>query len=213
MEFATGDSGPLRRCHGRRRDQCDDPAARRLVAIAYGPRSVAAIQIAEAAAEVCDLLWLVDARAPEIEEMGPLLRRFGAVVDIGGLQPRGRSRAGARLRAGRIVTYFDADMVAVAEMAAVARACRSSRRTRRSCSSTSSASATRSRAAGLEVPGYWAIPSGPSDDALAAVPADASWPAVLKPRSETGSHNTFLAARPRRGPDAAREPRRRRARR
>jgi biotin carboxylase len=49
------------------------------------------------------------------------------------------------------------------------------------------------RAGGVEVPRYWAIPPGPVDGALAGI-SDVGWPAVLKPRSESGSHHTFLAA-------------------
>jgi biotin carboxylase len=168
------------------------PARRPLVAIAYGPRSVAAIQLAEAAAEVCNLLWLVDARSPEIDEMGPLLRRFGAVVDIGGLAP---DVAAARVRAFEpdgIVTYFDADMVEIAEIAAALRLPFVSPE-----SALLLVDKVRQRealgAAGLPMPRHWNVPAGPSEQALAAVAADAVWPAVLKPRSETGSHNTFLA--------------------
>jgi biotin carboxylase len=49
------------------------------------------------------------------------------------------------------------------------------------------------RAAGLAVPRYWPIQPGRSATAVAALPDDIVWPAVLKPRAESGSHNTFLA--------------------
>jgi biotin carboxylase len=173
----------------------DAPPRRPLVAVAYGPRSVAAMQLAEAAAEVCDLLWLVDARAPEVDEMAALLRRFGAVVDIGGLDSE---TAAARVRAFEpdgIVTYFDAEMVGIAEIAAALRLPFVSPESARLL-----VDKVRQRdalnAAGLPMPRYWAVPAGPSDQALAGVATDAVWPAVLKPRSETGSHNTFLADDP-----------------
>ena len=43
------------------------------------------MQLAEAAAGVCDLLWMIDASIPEMVQMADLLNRFGPVVDIGGL--------------------------------------------------------------------------------------------------------------------------------
>jgi biotin carboxylase len=196
MELPTGATGPAGPFDDGSADHDAFPAAssapRQLVAVAYGPRSVAALQIAEAAADICDLLWIVDARSPEIEEMGPLLRRFGAVVDIGGLSA---DDAAARVQAfepAGIVTYFDDDMVAVAEMAAaLGLPFVSPESARLLVDKLSQRDAL--GAAGVEVPGYWSIGEGPSDRVVAALPADINWPVVLKPRSETGSHNTFLA--------------------
>jgi biotin carboxylase len=187
MELAMDGTGPFDDASA-----VNESASRRLVAVAYGPRSVAALQIAEAAADICDLLWIVDAGTPEIEEMGPLLRRFGAVVDIGGLSA---DEAVARVRAfdpAGIVTYFDDDMVAVAEMAAaLGLPFVSPRSAGLVVDKLSQRDAL--AAAGIDVPGYWSIGAGLSADAIAALPAEIQWPVVLKPRSETGSHNTFLA--------------------
>lgn len=171
----------------------DEPPARRsLVAVAYGPRSVAPLQIAAAAAGVCDLMWIIDARKPEMEEMSALLRRFGAVVDIGGLDRGTAAREVGAYRPDGIVTYFDADMIGIAEIAdelrlpfvspAVARTLVDKLYQREAL-----------HAAQLGGPRYWAIPSGPADASLSVVDADVQWPVVLKPRSETGSNNTFLA--------------------
>ena len=50
---------------------------RPLVAVGYGPRCVPVMQLAEAAAGVCDLLWMIDGSIPEMAEMADLLNRFG----------------------------------------------------------------------------------------------------------------------------------------
>jgi hypothetical protein len=42
------------------------------------------MQIVEAAADRCELLWLVDQTLGDIADMFPLLRRYGTVIDISG---------------------------------------------------------------------------------------------------------------------------------
>ena len=59
--------------------------ARPLVAVGYGPRCVPVMQLAEAAAGLCDLLWIIDTAVPGMAEMGDLLNRFGPVVDLAGM--------------------------------------------------------------------------------------------------------------------------------
>ena len=52
------------------------------------------MQLTAAAAELCDILWLIDATIPEMREMSELLDRFGPVVNVAGLEKgsaRGRS--------------------------------------------------------------------------------------------------------------------------
>ena len=171
------------------------PARRPLVAVAYEPRSVAsiaAVQLAEAASGICDLMWLVDGRVPEMREMSSLLRRFGVVVDVGGESVDAAAKQVGAFRPDGIVTYFDADMVKVASIAeqlglpfvapTTARLLVDKLYQRQAL-----------QEAGVEVPRFWPIGPVSSADPLAAVGSDVVWPAVLKPRSEAGSHDTFLA--------------------
>src|ERR1700729_2950256 len=58
---------------------------RPLVAVGYGPRCVPVMQLAEAAAGLCDLLWMIDTSVPGMGEMAGLLTRFGAIVDLDGM--------------------------------------------------------------------------------------------------------------------------------
>ena len=167
----------------------DEARARRpLVAIAYGPRSVAPMQLAEAAAPICDLLWVVDAELPEVAEMQTLLRQLGGVVDVPAMDPATAAREIAPFRPDGIVTYFDTGMVEIAQLAAALQLPFASPQ-----AAVLLVDKLRQRdalrAAGLTVPRYWALSSTSPRNDLAAFAREVRWPAVLKPRSETGSHN------------------------
>ena len=54
---------------------------RPLVAVGYGPRCVPIMQLTEAAADVCELLWMIDGSLPEMRQMTELLNRFGRPLD------------------------------------------------------------------------------------------------------------------------------------
>ncbi len=167
---------------------------RPILAVAYGPRSVPVLQLVEAAAGRCELVWLIDDRLPEMDDMARLLRRFGTVVPIGGLDVDETVQALELHRPDGIVTYFDTGMVGVAELAA-----------RLGLPFYSPATATalvdkvhqreRLASAGLSVPRWWDVPVADELEAsLARIDAASGWPVVLKPRSESGSHHTFLVA-------------------
>ena len=57
--------------------------ARPLVAVAYGPRCVPVMQLAEAAAGVCDLLWMIDTAVGS----GAINEEFHPYDSEGRLQP------------------------------------------------------------------------------------------------------------------------------
>jgi D-alanine-D-alanine ligase-like ATP-grasp enzyme len=164
-----------------------------LVAVAYGPRSVPVLQLVEAAAGRCDLLWLVDEGADEVNETARLLSRFGPVVASGDLDLDGTAAAlGAHVPDG-IVTYFDTGMVKLADVAA---------RLGLPFSTHETAGALvdkvrqreRLTAAGLRGPRWWSLDATLDPDAaMEAIGPEASWPLVLKPRSESGSRHTFRA--------------------
>ena len=76
-------------------------ADRPALAVAYGPRSVPVLQLVEAAAGRCELVWMIDDRLPEMGDMARLLRRFGTVVPTGGLDLEAAVAAVGRHRPGR----------------------------------------------------------------------------------------------------------------
>src|SRR5271170_5817185 len=81
-----------------------------LVAVGYGPRCVPVMQLAEAAAGVCDLLWMIDTAVPGMGEMADLLNRFGPVVDLRGMSAEHAVKTLADWEPDGVTTYLDAGM-------------------------------------------------------------------------------------------------------
>ncbi len=165
---------------------------RPLVAVGYGPRCVPVMQLTEAAAGVCELLWMIDGNLPEMREMTELLHRFGPVVDIGGL---GFEQILEELtppyRPDGMVTYLDANMAIFAQTAAALGLPFHSLAT--SVALTDKADQRRVlKNGGLVVPACLIIPANQSEPDLSTVESEVGWPAVLKPRSAQGSRYTFF---------------------
>ena len=176
------------------RDTIDESVSgkRPLMAVGYGPRCVPVMQLVEAAAEVSELLWLIDGSIPEMRQMTELLHRFGPVVNIGGLSvDQILKELTPPYRPDGIVTYLDANMVAFAQVAealklpfhsvAAATALTDKAQQRRVL-----------EAAGLPTPPCVVIAGHQSSEELSVAGSTAGWPAVLKPRSAQGSRYTFF---------------------
>jgi len=150
------------------------------------------MQLTEAAARVCDVLWMIDGSQPEMRQMADLLDRFGPVVDVSGL---GVDQIVQSLTSGYrpngIVTYLDANMTTYAQVAQALDLPFHSLST--AAALTDKAEQRRVLGAGgLPVPPCFVI--GPQQDEkdLADLESSVGWPAVLKPRSAQGSRYTFL---------------------
>ncbi|WP_428339672.1 ATP-grasp domain-containing protein [Mycobacterium sp.] len=162
-----------------------------LVAVRYGPRCVPVMQLAEAAAGVCDLLWVIDTAVPGMSEMTNLLTRFGAVVDMDGVSVEHAVKVLGDWEPDALTTFLDAGMVQLACIAeglglpfhtpGTADALTDKARQRRVLAD-----------AGLDMPPCRLVRSDHSEAELSAVEAEVGWPAVLKPRSAQGSRCTFL---------------------
>ena len=86
-----------------------------LLAVVYSPRSRPWWEIAEAAADVCRLLWIAD--EAELGTTARVLRKLGKVIDATG---RGDEDLAAAVRAERpdgITSYFDDDLYRQASLA------------------------------------------------------------------------------------------------
>ena len=163
-----------------------------LVAVGYGPRCVPVMQLAEAAAGVCDLLWMIDGAQPGMPEMAELLQRFGPVVDLSGLGVAQMATLLSAYEPDALVTYLDTGMVAYAELAVALGLPFHS-------PATAAALTDKSRqrqvlaAAGLEMPPCHVVRPDQREGDLAQAESEVGWPAILKPRSAQGSRYTFLA--------------------
>jgi biotin carboxylase len=165
---------------------------RPLVAVGYGPRCVPVMQIAAAAAGLCDLLWLIDASLPEMNQMIGLLDRFGPVVDMSGLSAEQiLKELSSPYQPDGIVTYLDANMTTFARVAEALELPFHSVRT--AVALTDKFEQRRElRDAGIATPTCTVIEPGQSVDDLEWLDAGQTWPAVLKPRSAQGSRYTFF---------------------
>ena len=164
---------------------------RPLVAVGYGPRCVPVMQLAEAAAGTCDLLWMIDTATPGMSEMSDLLNRFGPVVDLRGMNVEQTFKTLADWEPDGMTTYIDARMIGLACVAedlglpfhspATAGALTDKARQRHALAD-----------AGLDMPPCHLVRRHQSPHELSGAVAEVGWPAVLKPRSAQGSRYTFL---------------------
>lgn len=166
---------------------------RPLVAVGYGPRCVPVMQLTEAAAGVCELLWMIDGSLPEMRQMTDLLNCFGPVVNIAGLRvDQIIEELSPPYRPDGIVTYLDANMPTFAQVAEGLDLPFHSFAT--SIALTDKAEQRRAlKDAGLATPACVPIAPGESEADLADAETVVGWPAVLKPRSAQGSRYTFFA--------------------
>jgi glutathione synthase/RimK-type ligase-like ATP-grasp enzyme len=150
------------------------------------------MQLAEAAAGVCDLLWLIDTAVPGMSEMADLLNRFGPVVDRRGMNVEQTFKTLVDWEPDGMTTYLDDGMVELACVAedlglpfhspATAAALTDKARQRQALTD-----------AGLDMPPCHLVRPYQSPHELSRAVAHVGWPAVLKPRSAQGSRYTFLA--------------------
>ncbi|MHB8379013.1 MAG: ATP-grasp domain-containing protein [Acidimicrobiales bacterium] len=165
---------------------------RSLVAVGYGPRCVPVMQLTEAAAGLCELLWLIDGSLPEMRHMTELLHRFGPVVDIGGLQvDQILGELSEPYRPDGIVTYLDANMTTFAHVAEALGLPFHSVATSVALTDKLVQRQTLKRA-GLSMPASFVIAPDQREASVAALESEVGWPAVLKPRSAQGSRYTFF---------------------
>ena len=153
------------------------------------------MQLAEAAAGCCDLLWMIDTGVPGMAEMAGLLNRFGSVVNFEGMSAEQAVKILADWEPDGMTTFLDAGMVELAVVAeglglpfhspATAAALTDKGRQRRILAD-----------AGLAMPPWHCMAPDVRPDRsgreLSAAAAEVGWPAVLKPRSAQGSRCTFL---------------------
>lgn len=178
--------------HGPLTERMRPTASRSLprLGIAHGDRGAPALQVAEAAAGLCEIVWLVDARDAAVARTGRLLGRLGQVVDVAGSPAREAAGVLAPLRLQGIATFYDTGLLWLAEVAsllgldfhspAVARAL-AGKACQRECL----------RAAGVPVPWFRAVQAPPARDVADELARTAPYPVVLKPSRGSGSFHTY----------------------
>jgi hypothetical protein len=164
---------------------------RPLLALVQNDKSVSTMQLAESAAEVCDLAWVFD--SSEMRGSTPrLLRKLGTVLDIAGMTTDEAVRALEPLRPDGIIAYADPLILTTSALATglgldyhdtvTAERLTDKFAQRRAL-----------RDAGLPVPFFVVVPAHPTPADVDTVVAGVDFPVVLKPRSGAGSRDTLLA--------------------
>jgi len=164
-----------------------------LLVVGHGPRSAPALQIVEAASDLCALIWLVDGSIPENVMASRLLRKVGTVVDTAGLSPEAVASLLREYSPGGVVAYRDEDVMPLSLIAQelgldyhapeVARRLVDKLLQRQAL-----------RRGGLPTPRCWDVPADPDASAIQALAAVVEFPAVLKPRSGSGGQYTVPLA-------------------
>lgn len=151
------------------------------------------MSIVDAARGVCDLVWVIDSSDPETASMSRLLRRLGTVVDVAGLSPDEAATTIATENPDGILALADSLLVWTAEVAERLKLPFIDTDTARRLTDKFAQRAAL-RAAGLPAPGSWVIDENDIDTALSRIRAEATFPAVLKPRHGEGSRDTVSVA-------------------
>jgi biotin carboxylase len=149
------------------------------------------MQLTEAAADICDLLWLIDASIPEMRQMTDLLNRFGPVVDSSGRGPdQILNELSAPYQPDGIATYLDANMTTLAQVATALHLPFHSVETAAALTDKFLQRQVLRDAGVPEVACRVVTPAQSAAD-LGPIDIEVGWPAVLKPRSAQGSRYTF----------------------
>jgi biotin carboxylase len=158
------------------------------LALVFHPRSFGTFALARSARAVCRLVWVIDSSVPELGAMPKLLRRLGEVIDVAGLSVE---EAASRLTSNApdgILALKDGQLpwtAAVAEQLGLAFVSMAAAERLMD----KYAQRTALRAGGMPVPDFWAVPAPDDAQGWGELCADASFPAILKPRRSGGSRD------------------------
>jgi biotin carboxylase len=162
------------------------------LAVPFGRAILSPLALAQAAAGICDLLWLVDLSDPDTAAIERMMKRFGTIVDLAGLPPGSWADAVAVYEPAGMLTFFDTNMVAFAEMARelglpfhspeVAGRLLDKARQRQAF-----------RDAGLPTPRSWVVPAGYSPDSDNLL-QEVTYPAIFKPQFGNDSKRVYPVA-------------------
>lgn len=160
-----------------------------LLAVVYSPRSRPWMEITEAAAELCRLLWIVDGTA--FGATARVLGKFGEVVDAEGRTPEELIQAVYAHRPDGITCYWDPDLHRQAWLAsALGLPTASVRTVTRLTDKLVQREAL--RAAGVPVPRFSDVAGGKVNQSeIRRLSAAVGFPGVLKPRSGTACQGIY----------------------
>jgi ATP-grasp N-terminal domain len=151
------------------------------LAIVYHPASFSVFQLMEAAHELCSMVWVVDGSLDDSAGAARLLRRFGAVVDVAGMDGGQAAAAVAELHPDGILSFKDKRLRFTAELSErLGLPFHSPQVAARLTDKFTQRQALRD--GGVAVPGFQTVPRDHDGAGWEAFAAAARFPGVLKPR-------------------------------
>ncbi len=176
-----------------RMNSFDAPARMPRLAYVYHPLSFAPLSIRDAAAGVCELVWIVDTSDPDAASMQRLLRRLGTVIDANGRSVGEVASEVRTLGVDGVVSLHDADLVWTARLAEALDLPFHSVDTAVKLTD-KHAQRSAFAAAGLIVPQFRVIPPDAEAAEVTRAGTGFAYPAVLKPREGQSSRDTLPIA-------------------
>ena len=161
-----------------------------MLVVAHGPRSQPPLQIAEAAAGRCEIIWLVDESVPENAITCRLLKKVGMVMSSAGLSPAQIASMLREHSPDGVVAYRDEDIVLLSLIAAeLGLDYHTPEVAKRLVDKLWQRHALRN--GGVPTPHCWEVPKDRDPAGMKAVAATVQYPAVLKPRTSGGGQYTI----------------------
>lgn len=160
------------------------------LAFVHRPASFGALAVAEAARDLCELVWVVDTGDERLGSMVRLLNRLGTVIDVAGMTEREAVDAVRDSGVDGVLALADEALEWTAGLAAALDLPFHSVETAHLLTDKFAQRAAL-RAAGLDAPGSWVLREGLDGTEWGRIAESATFPAVLKPRRGEGSRNTI----------------------
>jgi hypothetical protein len=167
----------------------------RRLAVMYETGAFSPFEIKEAAAGLCELVWVTGWSSPLDRSLARILPRLGTVLDAEGLDLDAIAVALREAEVDGIAVFSDVGQQPAAEIAAALGLPFHSPRTALLLRDKFEQRLAL-RAGGLPVPVVVPVQHGCPGCRSAAAELDLTWPAVLKPRRGSGGRETFLVATP-----------------
>jgi len=151
------------------------------LAVVYHPASFSVFQLTEAARDLCELVWVVDRDVDDTAAAVRVLRKFGTVVDVSGMDAERAAAAVRGVRPAGITTFKDKRLRFTARLAELLDLPFHS--TEIAARLTDKYAQRRALfEAGVAVPRFQTMPPAEDTAAWEAAAQAARYPAVLKPR-------------------------------
>jgi len=168
-------------------------AIRPKLVVVYCRNSIPPFGIAEAARNLCDLIWVLDFTDPSLTWLLPVIRRLGTAVDTSGLSDAEVAAVIAQDHPDGVITFSSEPILLAAAIAEESNLRFHSRRTADLLTNKYRQRVALAQAR-VPGPGFWSVSANSTPTMRAHLVADLNYPVVVKPQVGSGSRNTCQVA-------------------